>query len=89
MLAYKEIKYKKKAKKGEWRPKYRWLTSFTISLDGSKKDKHYYYIPKSAEEEERFEKDFDEKMNHVFDIIFPEGIGKVLEDSRKHNKTSK
>lgn len=84
MLSYKKINYKKKAPQGMWRPKYRWLASVTISLDGSKRDKHCYYTPKSAEEERIIEKDFNERMDRVFDPIF----SKVLEDFVKDNKNN-
>lgn len=80
MLSYKEIKYKTKITKGEWRPKCRWLASFTIKLDDPKKTKHHYYLPKSAQEEKQIEEDFNRKMDRVFDIIFPGGIGKAFED---------
>lgn len=71
MPFYKEIKYKSANKKSEWRPKNRWLKSFTIDLKTGK-SKEEYYTPKNQEEEDVIQKDFDFRMERVYDIIFKE-----------------
>ena len=57
----------------KWRPKQRWIESIIINLKGGK-TKYKYFIPKTPEEEKRLEMKFDEKMQRVFEIVFPNGI---------------
>lgn len=73
---------KKKSKKEgfeEWKSKRKWIESTTIDLKTGK-SKHKYFVPKSPEEEERLENEFNRKMEETFDILFPEGIYNAMKD---------
>jgi hypothetical protein len=77
---------KQKDKSEKWKPKNRWIKSITINLDKPGKAKYKYYTPKSPEEEKMMEDDFNGKMEEIFDIIFPEGIYKAMENFRHSRK---
>jgi hypothetical protein len=69
----------------KWKPKHRWIESITINLKGGK-TKYKYFTPKTPEEEKRLEAEFDEKMQRVLEIVFPNGIKeKEIEKLEKEN----
>jgi len=77
MPFYKKIRYKSVNKQGGWKPKNKWLKAFTIDLKTGKSEEEYY-TPKSQEEEDIIQKDFDFRMEKVYDIIF-----KAMADNKK------
>ena len=70
----------------KWKPRYKWIESMTVNLKKPEKAKYKYYIPKTQEEEKEMEDKWNVKMGTMFNIIFPEGIYRALEDFRKKNK---
>jgi len=63
---------KKAIKKPEkWKPKYRWIESISIDLKTGK-EKFKYLVPKTPEEEEKLETEFNRKMRGVLDILLNE-----------------
>lgn len=72
MPAKKNIAKKEK----EWKPKRKWIKSFVVSLKNPGKIKYNYYVPKSEEEEERIIKEYDAKMNRIFDRLFTKMVEK-------------
>jgi len=68
---------KKAIKKPEkWKPKYRWIESISIDLKTGK-EKFKYFVPKTQEEEEKLQAEFDRKMRGVLSIL----LNKVNKDS--------
>lgn len=60
---------KKAIKKSEkWKPKYKWVESISINLKTGK-EKFKYFVPKTLEEEEKLQAEFDRKIRRVLDIL--------------------
>jgi len=67
---------KKKIKEAEaWKPKSRWIDSFTVNLKTGKA-RYRYFVPKTAEEEERLKADSNKQMAELFDILLSEHFSK-------------
>ncbi len=58
-----------------WKPKSRWVTSVTISLEKSGKGKykgkysHEYYTPQTPEEEANLFKEYDQKWLDMIEVV--------------------
>ena len=55
----------------EWNPKHRWIESMSIDLKTGK-TKYNYFMPKTPEEEEKLQAEFDRKMRGVLEILLNE-----------------
>jgi hypothetical protein len=63
-------------KKEKWKPKRKWIKSFVVSLKSHGNTKYNYYVPKSEEEEERMIKEYDAKIDRIFDRLFTKMVEK-------------
>ena len=70
----------------QWKPKTRWIKSITINLKEPGKEKYEFYVPKTEEEEREMQAEWDRKMEHTFDILFPERPHKALQDMRNKER---